>query len=95
VIVFDSHQGWGEPHAGLQLFGLGGMAPPDRLDQGRAAYAARFKDYFDLVLRAAEGGRASTGPAALQLYCFVPTRLKLLDEAEFGDEVYITVAIVH
>jgi hypothetical protein len=94
VIVFDSHQRWGEPHAGLQLFGLGGKVPPDRLDQGRASYAARFSGYFDLVLRPAEGGPASTGPAALQLYSFVPTRLKLLDEPEFGDEMYISAMVV-
>jgi len=95
ITIFDSHQLWGEPHSGLQLFGLGSRALADRLDLARASYAARFTGYFDLVLRAAEATGAPTGPGALQLYAFVPSRLKLLDEPEFGDEVYITAEVLH
>jgi hypothetical protein len=94
VTVFDSHQRWGDPHAGLQLFGLGGRVLPDRLDQAQASYAARFAGYFDLVVRPAEASVAPTGPGALHLYSFLPARLKILDEGEFGDEIYITVEVV-
>jgi uncharacterized protein YhbP (UPF0306 family) len=92
--VFDSHQRWGEPHAGLQLFGPAGKVSPDHLEQARASYAARFVGYFDLVMRVAEASAAPTGPAALQLYSFIPTRVKILDELEFGDETYIAAEIV-
>jgi uncharacterized protein YhbP (UPF0306 family) len=94
VTVFDSHQRWGEPHAGLQLSGQGGRAPPERMEQARASYAARFTGYFDLVLRVTEASTAPAGPGALQLFCFVPTRLKILDETEFGDGIYITAEVV-
>jgi len=94
MTVFDSHQQWGESHAGLQLFGRGGQIVPDHFEQAQACYAARFAGYFDLVIRAGEAAAAPTGTSALQLYCFVPTRVKLLDELVFGDEVYITAEIV-
>jgi len=94
VTVFDSHQRWGDAHSGLQLFGIGGTVLPHHLEQARASYAARFPGYFDLTIRTAEAASAPTGPAALQLYCFTPTRLKLLDELAFGDEIYITAEIV-
>jgi uncharacterized protein YhbP (UPF0306 family) len=94
MTVFDSHQQWGKPHAGLQLFGPGGRVVPDQVEQARALYAARFTGYFDLVLRASEAPRPATGPAALHLYRFAPTRVKLLEELEFGDEIYITAEIV-
>jgi uncharacterized protein YhbP (UPF0306 family) len=92
--VFDSHQRWGDAHAGLQLFGLGAAVLPEHLEQARASYAARFAGYFDLVIRAAEASGAPTGAAMLRLYSFAPTRVKLLDELEFGDEVYISAEVV-
>ena len=94
MTVFDSHQRWGESHSGLQLFGPGATVIPDHLEQARASYAARFAGYFDLVIRAAEAAAAPAGPAALQLYCFAPTRVRILDELEFGDGIYITAEIV-
>jgi uncharacterized protein YhbP (UPF0306 family) len=94
MTVFDSHQQWGESHAGLQLFGAGATVLADHLEQARTSYAARFAGYFDLVIRAAEASAPPTGPAALRLYAFAPTRAKILDELEFGDEIYITAEIV-
>ncbi|HSE65628.1 MAG TPA: pyridoxamine 5'-phosphate oxidase family protein [Gemmatimonadales bacterium] len=95
MTVFDSHQEWGKPHEGLQLFGSAECVASNRLEQARAIYAARFTGYFDLVVRAEESGRTvASGIAGLQLYAFTPTRLKLLDEATFGDEVFLTVEVV-
>ena len=94
MTVFDSHQQWGASHAGLQLFGLGGRVASDQFEQAQASYAARFAGYFDLVIRAGEASPAPTVVAELQLHCFVPTRVKLLDEPAFGDDVYITAEIV-
>jgi uncharacterized protein YhbP (UPF0306 family) len=90
VAVFDSRQEWGEPHAGLQLYGTGGPVPPGHAEQARSLYAARFPRYFDFVMRAGEASEGTSGFAALRFYRFTPARLKLLDEEEFGDEIYIT-----
>ena len=90
VAVFDSGQEWGEPHAGLQLYGTGGPVPPGHAEQARSLYAARFPRYFDFVMRAGEASEGTSGFAALRFYRFTPARLKLLDEEEFGDEIYIT-----
>ena len=94
VTVFDSHQEWGLPHAGLQLQGRGGPVPPEHGERARASYAARFPRYFDFVLRAGEAPEAVTGFASLRFYRFLPTRVKILDEQEFGEEVYISANIV-
>jgi hypothetical protein len=93
VAVFDSRQEWGLAHAGLQLYGAGGPVPVGNAERARASYAARFPRYFDLVMRASEAPDAATGFAALRFYQFMPTRIKILDEQEFGDEVYITAAV--
>jgi uncharacterized protein YhbP (UPF0306 family) len=94
VAVFDSHQEWGLPHAGLQLYGRGGPVPAEHGEQARASYAARFPRYFDFVLRAGEAPEAVTGFASLRFYRCLPTRVKILDEQEFGEDVYITANIV-
>jgi hypothetical protein len=93
VTVFDSHQQWGQPHAGLQLFGSGGRVPPAHLERARACYAARFEEYFDLAIRAGEASAAPARPRGLELYGFAPTRVKILNELEFGDETYISAEI--
>jgi uncharacterized protein YhbP (UPF0306 family) len=93
VTIFDSHQEWGQPHAGLQLYGTGGPAPVAHAEGARASYAARFPRYFDFVVRAGEAPGAPTGLASLQFYRFMPARVKILDEQEFGEEVYVTASI--
>ena len=95
VAVFDSRQGWGRVRAGLQLYGEGGAVVPGHAERAGAAYAARFPRYFDLVLRAGEASDVSSpGFGALRFYQFVPKRVKILDEQEFGEEVYVTAAVV-
>jgi uncharacterized protein YhbP (UPF0306 family) len=93
VAVFDSHQGWGEPHTGLQLFGTGGLA--DRED-GRAArtYGARFPRYRELVRGTPEERPTSVSPGALKLYHVVPQSVQILDEWEFGEDVFIPATVV-
>lgn len=90
VAVFDSRQQWGAPHAGLQLYGGGGPIRSEEVARVQALYAARFSRYFDFVLRAGEAPNGESAFAALRFYRFTPTRMKILDEEEFGDEVYIT-----
>jgi hypothetical protein len=94
VAVFDSHQEWGQPHSGLQLYGEGGPVAPGHAERARASYAARFPRYFDFVVRASEVPDATTGFGTLRFYQFLPTRVKILDEQEFGEEIFITASVL-
>jgi uncharacterized protein YhbP (UPF0306 family) len=89
IAVFDSHQIWGTPHAGLQLFGQAGPAQEVHADRARALYAARFPQYLH------DQPQPGRGPAssALLFFRFHPHRAKIFDEAAFGDEVHITAVI--
>jgi uncharacterized protein YhbP (UPF0306 family) len=89
VTVFDTHQEWGQPHSGLQLYGTAAPAPAEDVERARVSYATRFTQYFDWVMRAGEAPEETTGFPALQLFGFVPVRIRVLDEQEFGDEVGI------
>lgn len=94
VAVFDSHQPWGEPHAGLQLFGTGALVG----EAGRQAselYGARFPRYWELLHHAPDAELPSSVFPALKFYRFVPHRLQVLDEWEFGEEVFIPATILH
>jgi Pyridoxamine 5'-phosphate oxidase len=80
--VYDSHQRWGGPDRGIQLFGLaeelvGGAAA----GEAATVYAARFP---------------AAGAAALGRYRYYrlrPRRVKLFDEAGFGSGVFVTATV--
>ena len=94
VAVFDGRQEWGQAHAGLQLFGTAGPAASGQTERARASYAARFPRYFDLVMRAGEDSEATSRLDLLRFFLFRPSRVKLLDEREFGEDVYVTAEVV-
>jgi uncharacterized protein YhbP (UPF0306 family) len=89
IAVFDSHQVWGEAHAGLQLFGTAGPAHGAQLERARALYGARFPRYFEEAAGAPSGSSFS----ALQLYRFQPQRMQIFDEETFGDETLVTAQV--
>ena len=75
---------WGAHHRGLQLFGEAALS------HNRAAhrlYASRFPKYEEFIEKA---------PAAreLRFYRFTPATIKILDEEQFGEIVYITAEVV-
>jgi uncharacterized protein YhbP (UPF0306 family) len=76
--VFSSAQTWGGPDRGVQLFGSCALVSQARARMAAATYAARFPAYLH---------RPSS--ASLRFYRLRPTALKLLDEREFGDAVFI------
>jgi hypothetical protein len=94
VAVFDSRQPWGSPHAGLQLFGTCALTPEGAVGTARALYAARFPRYGELLRRASSGTPVGPTFAALRFYSFVPERVQILDEWEFGDEAFITASVL-
>jgi hypothetical protein len=95
VSIFDSHQPWGEPHTGLQLFGTGSLAGDHTTSVARELYAARFPRYAEVLRRETADEPVTSGYRGLRFFQFIPERLQILDEWEFGDEVFITATIVH
>jgi len=85
VSVCDSHQAWGDPHTGLQFFGRGARANGDAGSRARELYAERFPRYRDSLRRAPE--------EHLKFYRFLPERVQVLDEWEFGEDVCIPATI--
>lgn len=77
VVVYDSHQRWGRPDRGIQLFGTASRAPGRRIGEAERAYARRFPAY-------AAGELPGYG-----LYRFRPRRVKLLDERALGSGVFV------
>lgn len=84
IAVFDSHQLWGAAHKGLQIFGNCALAEGSAEDDARELYAARFPAYVKFTDRISH----------LRFYSFTPTAVKILDEDEFGAEVFVMAEVV-
>jgi hypothetical protein len=77
IAVFDSDQAWGEPDRGVQLFGRAREVTDATAER---AYAARFPRY-------------DPHRTPYRLYRFHPIRVKLFDERELGDGVFVTARV--
>jgi len=80
VTIYDSHQTWGRPDRGIQLFGSGDVARGAAATEAERAYGARFRD-FD-----AESND-------LTLYRFRARTLKLFAEPDFGGATFVTARV--
>jgi uncharacterized protein YhbP (UPF0306 family) len=81
VAVYDSTQTWGRPDRGIQLFGTAREVEPSAAGVFEASYARRFSEY------------SSLGARAYRFYVLSPLRLKLFDEQEFGEGVFVTARV--
>ena len=81
ITVFDSHQVWGQPDRGIQLFGSTRQLPATEVALAESLYAARFPGYATPDLR------------AYRFYRFRTERLKVFDEAVFGAGVFVSATI--
>ena len=81
ITVFDSHQVWGEPDRGIQLFGSTRQLPASDIAYAESLYAARFPGY------------ATPDLSTYRFYRFRTERLKVFDEAVFGAGVFVTATI--
>lgn len=90
VAVFPSAQEWTGADRGVQLFGRCFVI--DAADEASAvnAYTLRFPAYasWRSGLRPDDPARAS------RFYRFTPDRLKILDEAAFGEAVFVTADVI-
>lgn len=87
--AFSSTQTWVGADRGVQLFGIGAEVGPREAAKAEAAYGARFPEY------ARWQGTATQHAAARQyrLYGFQTAELKVLDEEEFGDAVFMSASV--
>jgi uncharacterized protein YhbP (UPF0306 family) len=90
IAVYSSAQKWTEPDAGLQLFG---SCRPAKGSEGASAaevYARRFPEYtpWAASLKEDDAGRE------YQFLWFVARAIKVVDEREFGDGVFVSAAII-
>ena len=89
VAVYSSRQNWDGPDRGLQLFGRCAEA------RGRAAviatrsYSRRFPGYRAWV------DRAPGSAAAYRFYRFTTSTVKVFDESELGDGVFVMARVTH
>jgi uncharacterized protein YhbP (UPF0306 family) len=81
VAVYDSHQSWGKPDRGLQLFGSAHEAKGATAAEAETVYANRFRDYHSRVL------------SAYRFYVFHPFRLKVFDERELGTGRFVVASV--
>lgn len=94
MTVFSTAQTWGKPDRGMQLFGVARQARGHQADVAERWYARRFRAYALAVAGASEANRRQARQLrSYRFYRFVPTKLKILDEREFGSGVFVVVAI--
>jgi uncharacterized protein YhbP (UPF0306 family) len=82
VAVYDSHQTWGRPDRGIQLFGAAEELARSASAGAEELYALRFQAYREGSLD------------EYRFYVFRPRRMKLFDEREFGAGVFVTARVL-
>jgi len=94
MVIFRSTQNWGSPDRGLQLFGTCAEARGAEAVRAERLYARRFPLYSKWLRGTSKDDKRQ---AALLLsyrfHHFLPERVKVLDEAEFGGGVFVTVRV--
>lgn len=89
VAVFSSAQKWVDPGRGVQLFGTCSQARGRRAGKAEELYEARFPAHASWKASLSEADLAR----AYRFYRFVTTKLKILDERNFGDAVFVHASV--
>ncbi|TME82784.1 MAG: hypothetical protein E6I47_05835 [Chloroflexi bacterium] len=79
VTIFDSHQSWGRPDRGIQLFGTAGSVSGASARQAERAYASRFPSY--------------DASDSYPVYRFRPRQVKLFYEGVLGGGTLVTARV--
>ena len=94
MTIFDSRQRWEDPGKGIQLFGTAHQARGPRSRRAEAVYGARFPAFARWLQGKSQTERRQA--ARLRSYVFfgfLPKRVKILDEAEFGGARFVIAAV--
>ena len=91
IAIYDSHQSWDDWKTGIQLFGNCRLATKKISKEGGGLYKKRFPDYAKWLHSL---GRAVASDLVPPFYVFVPDKVKILDEENFGEETYVEAQIL-
>ena len=80
MTIYDSHQTWGRPDRGIQLFGTAGVTKGRTSQNARRLYSKRFRDY---------DAESDDLPA----YRFRPRTVKLFDELDLAGGTLVTARV--
>jgi uncharacterized protein YhbP (UPF0306 family) len=95
MTIFNSSQKWDAPGRGIQLFGRGHRTQARLADRAEKVYGNRFPAFARwLEGRSPAERRQAARLRSYALFRFLPTRVKILDEAEFGGAVFIVAAVL-
>lgn len=90
MTVFSSAQQWTEPGQGVQLFGTCEQIVGSSVEEAERSYARRFQAYtsWKAILKHEDLARQ------YRFYRFGVTAVKILDEKNLGDAVFVRAAVV-
>ena len=91
IAIYDSQQHWDDWKAGIQLFGNCRLANKKQSKEGAGLYKTRFPDYAKWLHSL---GRTVASELVPPFYVFVPDKVKILDEEDFGEETYVEAQIL-
>lgn len=91
VSIFDTHQPWDDWKMGLQFFGTARSSDKHEFKHGGELYKERFPDYKKWLHSL---GRAVAKSAVPPFFVFRATRVKILDEEDFGEETFVEATII-
>jgi uncharacterized protein len=89
VAIFDSHQRWGRPDRGVQLFGTASEARGKWRNTATRIYALRFPGFEKWQAHEIR----NEGRFVLRPYRFQPSRAKVFDERSLGSGRFVEVDI--
>src|SRR5438094_10576369 len=93
--IFDSQQSWDDPGRGIQLFGTGRKTRGIQAARAERTYARRFPSFARWLRGWSAAERVQA--ARLRSYAFfqfMPDRVKVLGEAEFGGPVFVVAGVI-
>jgi uncharacterized protein YhbP (UPF0306 family) len=93
VAVFDDLQPWGAQQTGLQLFGRAEPATSVLEQAARQNYGVRFPLYTEFVEGRLEEGAPKPSFFELRFLAFRPSRIKIMSEVDFGDDVIVPATV--
>lgn len=91
ICIFDSHQKWGGPLRGVQLFGTMQLTSGVGAVRAFGNYAKRFAG----LLASAKAYPDLEGVTDSRFFVFSPETVKVLDEPRFGHRKYLTSQIAN
>ena len=80
VTIYDSHQTWGRPDRGIQLFGVAGVTTGRREQEAQRVYGGRFPNY-------------DAEAQGLPMYRFNGRTVKLFDERALAPVTFVTARV--